>query len=129
MDRAKIWVRWARQIHRKKRTGSDGKVPTYRYMYSHVGSITTVDLFLLNPLIFLGKLAIEYFTGWKVADSDMGTCHADELFVMFQPHKWVVFMKTRLISFGWFRSRWSYIPLLANLNEFTFFQPLIVEGC
>jgi len=66
---------------------SQGEVPTYRYMYSHVGSITTVDLFLLNPFIFLGKLAIEYFTGWKVADSGMGTCHADELFVMFQPHK------------------------------------------
>ena len=64
------------------------KVPTYRYMYSHRGSITLVDTFLLNPLIFLGNLAIQYLTGWKIVDSDMGTCHADELFVMFQPHRY-----------------------------------------
>ena len=68
---------------------SHGQTPTYRYMYSHRGTITLVDTFLLNKLAWLGKLAIQYLTGWKIADSDLGTCHADELFVMFQPHRYV----------------------------------------
>ena len=62
-------------------------VPVYRYMYSHRGSITLVDTFLLNTAVFLGKLLVHYLSGWKITDFQFGTCHADEMFVMFQPHK------------------------------------------
>ena len=59
----------------------------YRYMYSHRGSITLVDTFLLNTAAFMGKLLMHYLTGYKLMDYQFGTCHADEMFVMFQPHQ------------------------------------------
>jgi len=36
---------------------------------------------------YKGKYSYMDFTG--VDSSELGVCHADELFVMFQPHKWV----------------------------------------
>ena len=59
----------------------------FRYMYSHPGTLTLVDTFLLNRAVFLSKLFIEYSVGWRIADYGFGTCHADELFTMFQPHR------------------------------------------
>ena len=59
----------------------------FRYMYSHKGSITNVDIFLLNPLIFIGKLFFNWLTSWKIRDFGFGTCHGDEAFTLFQPHK------------------------------------------
>ena len=59
---------------------------TFRYMYSHKGTFTLVDVFLLNKVVFLGKLLAAYTTGYKIVDLDMGVCHSDELFVLFNPH-------------------------------------------
>ena len=61
-------------------------VPTYRYMYSHKGTFTLTDVFLLSKTTFAAKMFIEYLTGWKLVDLDMGVCHSDELFVIFNPH-------------------------------------------
>ena len=66
--------------------GCYGKSPTYRYMYSNQGSINVPDLHLLHPWVLLGKIVIQYMTGWKIVDYDLGTCHGDDHFVMFQPH-------------------------------------------
>ena len=60
--------------------------PTYRYLYSHRGTFTSVDLFLLNQYVFGIKLLVNYYTGWKMLDFNFGVCHSDELFVMFKPH-------------------------------------------
>jgi len=61
-------------------------VTTFRYMYNHKGTVTLPDIFLLNRMVFLGKLAGSYLTGgWKMVDLDMGVCHSDEIFVMFRP--------------------------------------------
>ena len=59
---------------------------TFRYMYSHRGTFTLVDIFLLNKLVYLGKLITAYTTGYKLVDFEMGVCHSDELFVIFNPH-------------------------------------------
>ena len=60
--------------------------PIYRYMYSHRGTFTTIDIFLLNKYVFGIKLLVNYFTGYKMLDFNFGVCHSDELFVMFKPH-------------------------------------------
>ena len=60
--------------------------PIYRYLYSHRGTFTSVDLFLLNQYVLGIKLLVNYYTGWKIVDFNFGVCHSDELFVMFKPH-------------------------------------------
>ena len=60
--------------------------PIYRYLYSHRGTFTSVDLFLLNQYVLGIKLLVNYYTGWKIVDFNFGVCHSDELFLMFKPH-------------------------------------------
>lgn len=60
--------------------------PVYRYMYSHVGTWTAVDVFLLNSWQYSLKIAANYILGIELYNHELGVCHSDELFAMFQPH-------------------------------------------
>jgi carboxylesterase type B len=64
--------------------------PVYQYMYSHVGSYTTVDYFLLKHWQKYLKLMTRYF-GFDIFNHQLGVSHADELLLMFSniqlPHQ------------------------------------------
>jgi hypothetical protein len=60
--------------------------PVYQYMYTHRGTFTTVDPFLLSENLYMVKLAISYLTGHNIWDRDLGVAHADQLLVLFRPH-------------------------------------------
>eukprot|EP00095_Tigriopus_kingsejongensis_P012028 maker-scaffold593_size129216-snap-gene-0.28 protein:Tk12028 transcript:maker-scaffold593_size129216-snap-gene-0.28-mRNA-1 annotation:"acetylcholinesterase " len=60
--------------------------PVYQYMYSYRGSFTTVDPFVLPEWQFRIKLALKYYLDVDIWNQDLGVSHADELFIMFQPH-------------------------------------------
>lgn len=60
--------------------------PVYQYMYSHKGSFTTVDPFVLPEWQFLLKVGLKYYFDIDIWNQGLGVSHADELFIMFQPH-------------------------------------------
>ena len=56
----------------------------YQYMYSHVGSFTTLDSFVLSEWQFALKVAVQAITGYKMYERGLGVAHADALFLLFQ---------------------------------------------
>ena len=58
----------------------------FQYMYSHVGSFSALDTFLLARWQYVLKVAVQSLTGFKLFDRDLGVAHADDLFTLFQPH-------------------------------------------
>ncbi len=55
-------------------------------MYSHRGTFTNVDPYLLPGWQYKSKLGLKYFLGLDVFNSDFGVAHGDEIFTMFRPH-------------------------------------------
>ena len=65
------------------------RAPVYEYLYSHEGSTSLTDLFLL-PNWKLGIKAAGRLVGLDMFSAGEhklgGVCHGDELFLLFRPH-------------------------------------------
>ena len=89
--------------------------PIYRYLYSHRGTFTSVDLFLLNQYVLGIKLLVNYYTGWKIVDFNFGVCGGS--FWM----AWRVFLEGPEYHFGAILGVWAawgrLLPLKGVLGD------------